>query len=194
LRDLFDNPNQILGSNGILYDLTKSNKINGHSSSLGVHVPKEILRKKMDVLLYSTSQNIKNLIFKQTQETQIFPGANAPAPNECWWWVNSQFAQNLARQVSVLNCYIEERGQSRVLLSQIIDVSMESLLMIKRVLIDVTLKQNIFILDSSKQIFPFMQQELIQRGVVVENQLIIQDNVTSPDISQQQLTQADLNQ
>jgi len=34
---------------------------------------------------------------------------------------------------------------------------MEALLMIKRVLVDVTLKQNIFIIDTSKQIFPFIQ-------------------------------------
>jgi hypothetical protein len=43
------------------------------------------------------------------------------------------------------------------MLSQLVDVSMESLLMIKRVLVDVTLKQNIFIIDCSKQIFPHMQ-------------------------------------
>lgn len=103
---------------------------------------------------------------------------------DCWWWVNSEFAQSLARQVTLLNLYINHRGKSRVLLNQLIDVSMEAILMIKRVLIDVTLKQNIFIIDSTKQIFSFMQQELIQRGVVVDNQLVIQDHMTSPEISQ----------
>jgi hypothetical protein len=52
---------------------------------------------------------------------------------------------------------------------------MEAILMIKRVLSDVTLKQKIFIIDSSKQILPYVQQELIQRGRIVDNQLVIQD-------------------
>ena len=84
-----------------------------------------------------------------------------------------------------------------MLLHQMVDVCMQSLLMIKRVLIDVTLKQSIFIIDSSKQIFTFMQSELIQRGVFpamnsADNN--IQDGINSPDISQHQLTQADIQQ
>ena len=61
------NPNYIWSSSGIAYDITKSNKAN-NKSSVGVHIPKDVLRKKLDILLYSTSQNIKNLIFKQSQE------------------------------------------------------------------------------------------------------------------------------
>ena len=56
----------------------------------------------------------------------------------------------------MLNCYIGERGTSRLLLSQVVEVCMEALLMLKRVLVDVTLTQNIFIIDSSKQIFSFL--------------------------------------
>ena len=46
--------------------------------------------------------------------------------------------------------YVSKRGKSRVLLHQLLEVGMESLLMIKRVLIDITLKQNTFIIDASK--------------------------------------------
>lgn len=56
----------------------------------------------------------------------------------------------------MLNSYIEEQCGSRVLLQQLIDVAMEPLLMVKRVLTDVALKLNIFIIDSSVQIFPFI--------------------------------------
>lgn len=73
------------------------------------------------------------------------------------------------------------------MLSQIIDVSMEALLMIKRVLVDVTLKQNIFIIDCSKQIFPFMQQEIIQRGSYQEK-----DHNLSPNNSQMKFDQGDI--
>jgi hypothetical protein len=109
-----------------------------------VHSPKDVIRRKLDILLYSTSQNIKNLIFKQTQESQGYPGGPPVAMGlngECFW-TDSIFAQNLTKQVVVLNSYIEGQSQqqSRTLLNQIIDVNMEAILMIKRVLSDVTLK------------------------------------------------------
>lgn len=130
--ELLTSPNQIFANNGIVYDITKSTKINGYQSSLGVHIPKDVIRRKLDILLYTTSQQIKNLIFKQTQEAQGLGPENA--------WINATFAQQLTKQVVVLSSYIEGQGQSRVLLNQLIDVALDSLLMIKRVLTDVTLK------------------------------------------------------
>ena len=144
------NPNHLWSSCGIAYDITKSNKAN-NKSSVGVHIPKDVLRKKLDILLYSTSQNIKNLIFKQSQEAQGYsngPPAGIGSNGECYW-SDSTFAQNLTKQVVVLNSYLR-RQQSRVMLNQIIDTCLESLLMIKRVLSDVSLKENIFIIDSTK--------------------------------------------
>ena len=72
--------------------------------------------------------------------------------------MDAAFAQCLTKQVVVLSSYIESQSpeKSRVLLNQLIDVSLESILMVKRVLVDVTLKQNIFIIDSTKQILPYV--------------------------------------
>ena len=72
--------------------------------------------------------------------------------------MDAAFAQCLTQQVAVLSSYIESQSpeKSRVLLNQLIDVSLESILMVKRVLVDVTLKQNIFIIDSTKQILPYV--------------------------------------
>jgi len=64
LQSIIENPNQLIGNNGVIYDITKSNKIHGYQTSLGLHVPKEVIRRKLDTLLYSTCQQIKNLIFK----------------------------------------------------------------------------------------------------------------------------------
>jgi hypothetical protein len=49
------NPNKIW-TNGSAYDI----------SSLSTHVPKDVIRRKLDVLLYSISQQIKNTIIKQS--------------------------------------------------------------------------------------------------------------------------------
>lgn len=154
----------------MIYSGTKFEKPNG---SLGIHIPKEIIQRKIDILLYTTAQQIKNLILKQTQEVHPFT-----TPNIESFWMDASFAQNLSKQVSVLSAYIEGQSpeKSRVLLNQLIDVSLESLLMLKRVLVDVTLKQNIFIIDSTKQILPFVQQELIERGKIVNNKLVIMND------------------
>lgn len=53
-------------------------------------VPREALRKKMDVFLQATSVQIKNLILKQTQEMNFY--LSGSSSSECWWWVNSRFA------------------------------------------------------------------------------------------------------
>ena len=47
--------------------------------------------------------------------------------------------------------------------------------MLKRVLADVSLKENIFIIDSTKQILSFVQQELLQRGRIVDNELVYEN-------------------
>jgi hypothetical protein len=86
-------PSLLVGNNGVVYDISNTNKINGFQSTYGVHVPKEVIRRRLDMLLYSTSQNIKNIIFRQTQETQT----HAQPTGECWWWINSAFAMNLSR-------------------------------------------------------------------------------------------------
>jgi hypothetical protein len=92
------NPNHLWSSIGIAYDISRSNKAN-NNSSLGVHIPKDVLRRKLDILLYSTSQNIKNLIFKQSQEAQGYPNgppAGIGHNGECYW-SDSTFAQNLTK-------------------------------------------------------------------------------------------------
>lgn len=70
LEKMIASPNELWSNLGIAYDITRSNKVNGifgsQQGSLGVHIPKDVLRRKLDILLYSTSQSIKNLIFKQT--------------------------------------------------------------------------------------------------------------------------------
>ena len=60
---------------------------------------------------------------------------------------------------------------------------MEALLMTKRVLIDVACRQNIFIIDSTKSIFPFIHQELLLRGMIVDNQFVFQDSKGSMNMS-----------
>lgn len=62
LNDLLDDPNLLVSNNGVTYDVTSSQAI--PLSSNGICVPKEVMRRKIDLVLYTISKQIKNLIVK----------------------------------------------------------------------------------------------------------------------------------
>jgi hypothetical protein len=45
--------------------------------------------------------------------------------------------------------------------------------MVKRIIVDVILRQRLFDIDYSNFILPLIQEELIKRGVVVDDKLVI---------------------
>ena len=53
LKEMIHSPNQILQGNLLGPDNLKPKKSYG---SLGIHIPKEVIQRKIDVLLYTTSQ------------------------------------------------------------------------------------------------------------------------------------------
>ena len=60
------------------------------------------------------------------------------------------FAKALRDELSTLNAYLASQ-QSKIMLYQIIEVVLESLLMVKKCLIDLALKTNIFVADFTRQ-------------------------------------------
>ena len=59
--------------------------------------------------------------------------------------------------------------------------------MVKRLVVDVTLRQRIFDIDQSKPMLPLIQQELLKRGVVVDDRLVFcrpdEDSASSPIVN-----------
>ena len=140
-----------------------------------------MIRRKLDIVLYVVSKQIKNLIVKQAQDA--LSSANTPPPSALGPmtaspdlnWIDPSFAQKLTKLIVILGAYLEGQSKlsARVLLNQVIDVVLEPLMMVKRLLADVVLRQKIFEHDPTRPIVAIVQQELIQKGLVVDDQLII---------------------
>lgn len=65
-------------------------------------------------------------------------------------YIDQDFAKSLNKELRTLNCYLAN-NTSRIMLPQIMEVILESLLMIKKALIDVCLKTSILVMDFNKQ-------------------------------------------
>lgn len=62
-----------------------------------------------------------------------------------------EFSDCLIKEIVTLSSYLEEH-KSRTLLYQFIEVNLESVLMVKKALIEIALKSNILVMDFSKNI------------------------------------------
>ena len=89
------------------------------------------------MLLYQIDRRIKSLVSQQFQSYHQLER------------INAEFAKNLLSELGTLNTYLESQ-KSRIMLYQVIEVILESLLMIKKLLIDLALKTSIFVVDFSK--------------------------------------------
>ena len=130
------NPNLIWSSNGIGFDFSISSGTSAKSTA-STTFSKERIRKKLDVLLYQIDRRIKSLVSQQFQNYHQLER------------INAEFAKNLLSELGTLNTYLESQ-KSRIMLYQVIEVILESLLMIKKLLIDLALKTSIFVVDFSK--------------------------------------------
>lgn len=86
---------------------------------------------KLDQLLYSVNRRIR-FIFQQGFDITDY-----------------QFSDALVVQIVILNAYLEEH-RSRTVLHQVIEVCLESLLMVKKALIDISLNTNILVMDFTR--------------------------------------------
>jgi hypothetical protein len=58
----------------------------------------------------------------------------------------TEFPEQITKELITLSSYLQEQ-MSRITLYQVIEVNLESLLMVKKALIDISLKSNIFVFD-----------------------------------------------
>eukprot|EP00347_Sterkiella_histriomuscorum_P005241 403357349 len=123
-------PNNLWLHNGISYEV---NTPSSSKSTAASTVSKERIRKKLDVLLYTVDRRLKYIIQQYPDKTQ------------------TRFADELKREITTLNTYIEHQS-SRIMLYQIIEVCLESILMIKKCMIDIALKTSTFVIDFSKHL------------------------------------------
>ena len=62
-QDLLADPNLLVSNNGVTYDVTSAQAV--PLTSKGMCIPKEVIRRKLDIVLYAISKQIKNIIVKQ---------------------------------------------------------------------------------------------------------------------------------
>ena len=143
LRDAstsISNPNIIWTSSGIGFDLSTVSSNSSTKSNVQILISKERLRRKLDVFLYNLNRRIKNHISVQFQQFSSLDK------------INLQFAKNLRNELITLNAYLESQ-KSRIMLYQVIEITLESLLTIKKCLTDLAVRTNIFVIDFSKNVY-----------------------------------------
>jgi len=125
-----NNPSIFWANNGIAYEMR------------GGSVSQEKIRKKLDMLLYNIDRRLKQAIASQMHEKTSF-----------------EFAHKLHTEIVTLSSYLEHQ-QSRIALCQVIEVNLESLLMVKKQLIELALKTSkmlsyyaidMFVMDFARQ-------------------------------------------
>lgn len=91
----------------------------------------------MDYLMYTVDRRIKGVIARHLQHHQSLEA------------IDLGFAKGLRDELSTLTSYLESQ-RSRVMIFQVIDLLLESLLIIKKCLIDFTMRSSIFVMDLGK--------------------------------------------
>lgn len=96
-------------------------------------VSAQVIRKKLDVVMYAASRSIRYVFSKEMEVTSV------------------DFARAITVNIVTLSSYLEEQS-SRTLVHQFIEVCLEPILMVKKALIDVALRSNLLVMDFSKNI------------------------------------------
>jgi hypothetical protein len=132
---MLQNPNYFWSNNGVAYELCPPQ--NGMGSILSAKnigqncVAPHKIRKKLDVMLYNVSRSIRYIFSKNLEVTSI------------------NFAEAITINIIALSAYLGEQ-KSRTLIHQFIEVCLEPILMVKKALIDVSLRSNILVMDFTK--------------------------------------------
>lgn len=127
----------------------------------------EVARRKFDTILYKVSCQIVKLI--KQQAVSAVQMSQSPVTSQIakflidLKWIDPAFIQQLTNCLIVLDYYLRNRKRE-VSLQSCLDVILEPILMLKRLIVDVTLRQRYLDYDQSVPITSLIQNSILQNG------------------------------